>query len=163
MPMHDWSRIHAGTYHNFHHLWLAVIVARLNQGLLPAEFYAMAEQSLGVGQGDIITLQSPPTRTTPGTTSATILSILEPKTKFRKQFELDPYAARKANRIVVRHVQGEIVAVIELVSPGNKDRAHAMQQFVHKMVHLFCRGINLLIIDLFPPNPHNPEGIHPLF
>lgn len=41
MPMHDWSRIHAGTYHNFHHQWLAVIVARLNQGLLPAEFYAM--------------------------------------------------------------------------------------------------------------------------
>ena len=35
MPMHDWSQVKAGTYHNFHVLWISNITNRLNAGLLP--------------------------------------------------------------------------------------------------------------------------------
>jgi hypothetical protein len=33
---------------------------------------------------------------------------------------------------------------------------------VDKMVELFCEGINLLVVDPFPPGPRDPNGIHAL-
>jgi hypothetical protein len=44
MPMHDWTRVSAGTYHDFHCSWLADLKNRLNAGLLPDESYAQIEQ-----------------------------------------------------------------------------------------------------------------------
>jgi hypothetical protein len=70
--------------------------------------------------------------------------------------------ARKANRIVVRTTFGELVASIDLVSPGNKDGKHAITAFVEKAVEFLSRGVNLQIIDLFPPTPRDPLGIHKL-
>jgi len=68
--------------------------------------------------------------------------------------------ARKANRIVVRHEYGRVVAVIEVVSPGNKDSAHAIRSFKAKAVEFLRNGVNLVVIDLFPPTPRDPDGIH---
>ncbi len=62
--------------------------------------------------------------------------------------------------MVVRHSLGKVVAVIELVSPGNKDTRHALRSFVGKSVDLLYDGINLLIIDPFPPGQRDPQGIH---
>ena len=44
MPMHNWTRVKVGVYHNFHFRWIAAIMDRLNAGLLPAGYFAMAEQ-----------------------------------------------------------------------------------------------------------------------
>ena len=41
-------------------------------------------------------------------------------------------AARKANRVVVRHPDGDVVAILEVVSPGNKDSRHAVRAFSRK-------------------------------
>ena len=68
--------------------------------------------------------------------------------------------ARKANRIVVRHEFSHVVAVIEVVSPGNKDSAHAIRSFTTKAVEFLRNGVNLVVVDLFPPTPHDPDGIH---
>src|SRR5262249_43519968 len=67
---------------------------------------------------------------------------------------------RKADRIVVRHRHGEVVAVVEIVSPGNKASAHAPRGFVEKSAELIDQGIHLLVIDLFPPDKRDPQGIH---
>src|SRR5207302_2332516 len=64
--------------------------------------------------------------------------------------------ARKANRITIRHPDGDVVAVIEIVSPGNKDSRHALRAFARKAVEFLHAGIHLLIVDLFPPNRLNP-------
>ena len=68
--------------------------------------------------------------------------------------------ARKANRITVRHRHGEIVAVIEIVSPGNKGSTSEFRAFIEKSSALIQQGVNLLVIDLFPPTGRDPEGIH---
>lgn len=69
--------------------------------------------------------------------------------------------ARRANRISVRHPLGQVVAVIEIISPGNKDSRHALRSFVEKAVSLLRAGIHLLIVDLFPPSPvRDEQGIH---
>ena len=73
--------------------------------------------------------------------------------------DLDVYTGG-INRIGVRNASGELVAVIELVSPGNKDSRHALRAFVEKAAEFLARGVNLLVIDLFPPTPRDPQGIH---
>ena len=43
------------------------------------------------------------------------------------------------------------VALIEIVSPGNKDRATSVDAFVNKAAAATEAGINLVVLDLFPP------------
>jgi hypothetical protein len=42
MPIHDWTRVDAGIFHDFHHTWITQIRRALNRGLLPSEYYASA-------------------------------------------------------------------------------------------------------------------------
>jgi hypothetical protein len=46
------------------------------------------------------------------------------------------------------------------VSPGNKAARFALRSFVDKAVEALFRGYHLLIVDLFPPIPRDPQGIH---
>jgi hypothetical protein len=62
---------------------------------------------------------------------------------------------------VAIHREDETIAVIEIVSPGNKSSVFALQQFVDKSFEFIERGIHLLVVDLFPPTRRDPEGMHP--
>jgi len=75
------------------------------------------------------------------------------------RFEKVVYASR-ANRVVIRHGRGRVVAMIEIVSPGNKSSQNAFRSFVEKAADVLNQGVNLLIVDLFPPTPRDPHGIH---
>ena len=44
MPVHDWSKVVAGVFHDFHQSWMIEIRNVLNRELLPEGFYAMVEQ-----------------------------------------------------------------------------------------------------------------------
>lgn len=68
--------------------------------------------------------------------------------------------ARRADRLSVYRGPGELVAVLEIVSPGNKSSTRALQMFVRKAGRLLRRGVHLLLVDLFPPTPRDPVGIH---
>ena len=161
MPMHDWTRVRAGTYHNFHVLWMSSITNRLNAGLLPPNYFAMAEQIVGGPEPDVVALQ---TGRGPGgppeSNGGVALAPLETKTRFVLSVtpEQERYA-RKTNHVIIRHEHGDVVAVIELVSPGNKDRRKALYQFVDKTVELLQQRVNLLVIDPFPPGAQDPEGL----
>ena len=147
MPMHDWSRVGSGIYHNFHYRWIAAIMDRLNAGLLPRGMVAMAEQIIGGLEPDVVTLQRNDVVFSPtgGGTATMTEAPPKPQTTFVVPVEIERYAA-KANRVVIRHSLGRVVAVIELVSPGNKDSRHALRSFVEKAVDLLYDNVNLLII-----------------
>lgn len=49
---------------------------------------------------------------------------------------------------------------IEVVLPGNKSGRIAVREFVAKAVDFLKRGINLLIVDPFPPGPLDPQTLH---
>ena len=53
-----------------------------------------------------------------------------------------------------------MVAIIEIVSPGNKHSKDALRKFVSKAVEFLDQGVHLLIVDLFPPTKRDPNGIH---
>jgi hypothetical protein len=76
-----------------------------------------------------------------------------------EQQATDSLAAR-ANRIVIRHRLGEVVCVLEIVSPGNKSSRAALRAFVAKTVEFLRQGIHLLVIDILPPTPRDPQGMH---
>src|SRR5207247_6476085 len=57
MPVHDWNRVTAGTFHDFHLAWIAELRRTLNGGLLPQGYYALAEQVAGEIIPDVLTLQ----------------------------------------------------------------------------------------------------------
>ena len=75
------------------------------------------------------------------------------------KFERVNYAKR-ADRVVIRHGRGKVVAIIEILSPGNKDSRNAIRTFVEKAADILNQGVNLLVVDLFPPTPRDPQGIH---
>ena len=74
--------------------------------------------------------------------------------------EMNEYVLKRRT-IIIRHNSGDdIVAMLEIVAPGNKSSRHAMTSFVEKAVEALYRGYHLLIVDLFPPNSRNSQGIH---
>jgi len=160
MPIHDWSRVDHGLFHDFHQAWTIGIRNALNGGILPPDYFALAEQILRGPIPDVVTLQRRPasagTAHGPG---GLALADAPPHARFVRAAQTDPYA-QKANRIAIRHRLGHVVAVIEIVSPGNKASQHALRTFVDKAVELLRSGISLLVVDLFPPTPRDPQGLH---
>lgn len=166
MPIHDWTRVSAGTFHAFHLSWISEIQAGLNAGLLPSDYYAQAEQIIGPYGPDVLTLQSQ-SASTNGTGSEShdsgggiALATALPKTKVAASTELDDYALKRRT-LVIRHSSDDrIVALLEIVSPGNKSSRRALESFVDKAIEAIVRGYHLLIVDLFPPGSRDPQGIH---
>ena len=82
----------------------------------------MAEQVLGGPIPDVVTLQRrPPSTEGPPEAGGVAVSDAPPQARFVTSAEPDLYAS-KANRLVIKHQLGQVVAVIEIVSPGNKNR-----------------------------------------
>jgi hypothetical protein len=160
MPIHDWTRVDAGLFHEFHQSWSVRIKDALNAGRLPEGYYALVEQRLRGPEPDVIAVQTGKRVDRPPTNGSTAV-IDRPRTKIVEQVETDAAVyARKANRITVRHQLGEVVAVIEIVSPGNKDSRNSMRSFVEKAAAFLRAGVNLLVVDLFRPSVRDPQGIH---
>jgi len=161
MPMHDWTRVKAGTYHDFHCRWLAEITNHLNRGLLPGDHYAQVEQVMGSMIADILTLRSDEPEPEPAETGGGVaVALSPPRVRIIDSLEVDLYATR-AKHIAIRHGSDDnIVALIELVSPGNKSSDFAIRTFVDKTAAALRQNCHLLIIDPFPPGVRDPHGIH---
>jgi hypothetical protein len=161
--MHDWTIVEAGIFHAFHHCWIFAISDVLNARLLPKDYYALPEQ---IGAGvipDVLTLQDdrPASEHESGAGGVALAPMLKtrPQTRFTAETDAEVYR-RKKKAIVIRHVSGDrIVAVVEIVSPGNKV-GKAFDAFVDKAYELLEKRIHLLIIDPFPPGARDPNGIH---
>lgn len=122
MPIHDWTRVDAGIFHDFHHEWVSTIKNALNQ-MLPPNYYALVEKSFEIAESG--------------------------------QYET------LAKSIVVHwQIDHRIVALVVIVSPGNKSDRARLGRFVARVDEMLSMGKNLLIVDLFPPGAYDPKGIH---
>jgi hypothetical protein len=147
-------------FHHFHQDWTIELMRTLNAGRLPSGFVALTDQQTGVGIPDVLALHRGPTQTTNRESAAGLaVALAPPKARLVDQIEEDTYA-RRANTIRIQHRHGRVVAVIEIVSPGNKNSRHGLHSFVRKASDLILQGIHLLVVDLFPPSERDPQGIH---
>jgi hypothetical protein len=160
MPIHDWTAEDAGTFHDFHQGWVIRLRDLLNGGRLPPGHFAMTDQKVAGWEPDVVSLHTTPPAPDPTRPTGTAVLERPPKvrTVTRPETEAGAYA-RRANRIVVKHKEGNVVAVIDIVSPGNKDRSHSVNQFVGKVRDFLRKGVHVLFVDLFPPGDHDPNGL----
>jgi hypothetical protein len=156
MPIHDWTRLEPGDFHHFHQGWVVNLTNELNSGLLPPGYMAMTEQVTGRPIPDVVTLQARTPKDEPG---GIAVATAPPTARLIAKFEKINYAKR-ADRVVIRHGRGTVVAIIEILSPVNKDSRNAIRTFVEKAADILNQGVNLVVVDLFPPTPRDPQGIH---
>lgn len=165
MPIHDWTRVDAGIFHAFHHDWITEIARALNRGILPADHYALPEQHAAGFGPDVLTLQQEDSELGDEEGGATTsgdagVALAAPQLKPTAETDMGFYR-RKQKSVTVRHVSGDrIVAMIEIVSPGNKSARNPLRAFVSKAAQLLEQQIHLLIIDILPPGRRGPDGIH---
>lgn len=155
MPIHDWTRMQDGDFHHFHQRWIQAIADNLNTGGLPPDYMAISDQVTGRPIPDVVTLR---TRRPKNDTGGVAVADAPPTARMIAKFERAVYAKR-ADRVVIRHGRGEVVAIIEIVSPGNKSSNVAFRTFVEKAADILYQGIHLLVVDLFPPTARDPKGI----
>jgi hypothetical protein len=166
MPIHDWNRVDAGIFHAFHTTWIAHLQTALNGGVLPRNCYALAEQAAGAIGPDVLTLHAAadPDPDVPLSSNdvggGMAVAERPPKVKFTLDIEKE-YYLEKRRRLMIRHVTNHrILAIIEIVSPGNKSSERDFNAFMRKVVDGIEQGVHFLVVDLFPPTHRDPQGIH---
>ncbi len=158
MPIHDWTKVDAGLFHHFHQNWTVALGNALNAGVLPSEYFALVEQNIRGPIPDVLTLKLSSNSPASNPLAGGSVLTLPPRTSLIRRKEADIYAA-KADRITVRHRHGDVVAVVEIVSPGNKGSRAELRAFADNSVELIRQGIHLLVIDLIPPGKRDPNGL----
>jgi hypothetical protein len=158
MPVHDWTRVDAGLFHAFHQRWISALCDALNTGCLPPDYFALAEQNIKGPVPDVLTLKLATGPDEPDSGGLAVAAV-PPKTRMIRRCEAAIYLD-KVNRITVRHRHGDVVAVVEIVSPGNKGSKAEFRHFFEKSADLIRQKVHLLVIDLFPPGKRDPQGVH---
>jgi hypothetical protein len=163
MPVHDWTRVEAGIFHDFHNAWITHIRDVLNGGLLPPDFYALAEQHAGRLVANILTLHAsrPHGEPPPLPPDSGGLALAEAPPKVRRRLTAVETYRQRRRTVAIRHVNGHrLIALLEIVSPANKDRLESVEEFAAKAVEALDLGVHVLLVDLLPPGRHDPRGMH---
>lgn len=163
MPIHDWTRVDAGIFHDFHLTWIGNLQIALNAGLLPPDYYALVEQIAGGIGPHILTRQTPKPpegEDIADVQGAVAVAVAPPKVRHTIRPNIDEYVFKRRT-MVIRHVSNHrMVALIEILSSGNKASRYALRAFLDKAESALAHGIHLLLVDLHPPGRRDPRGIH---
>jgi hypothetical protein len=163
MPLHVWTRVDAGIFDDFHSSWIIHLKESLNEGLLPAGYYALAEQHVHDRVPDVLTLQAPERVSAASLPRDRGVALADAPPRVSRRIVADATAAYQSRRrtLAIRHVSDHrIVAILEIVSPANKDHASSVESIVSKVDSALKNEIHVLVADLFPPGKHDPRGIH---
>lgn len=95
MPVHDWSRVGNWVFHDFHLSWIAGLWKTLNADVLTRDYYAMIEHAARLDEPNL-----PDSRA--------------------DHWEAEPFTRRQPSVVIRRDGDERIVALIEILSPGNK-------------------------------------------
>lgn len=142
-------------------------------GLLPDSYYALAEQPAGDAVPDVLALEVADEDRLPvgealdenGSPDGAV-AVAEAPSDVALTVQAESEICTDLQRtLVIRHVSDDrIVALVEIVSPGNKHSRMTLDDFLRKATAALKAGYHLLIIDLFPPGKHagkhDPAGMH---
>jgi hypothetical protein len=135
-------------WEGFHGLWAAALVEKLNRDVLAEEYFADMQVHVGSAvEVDIATLEESRASEERGGAAATTLARAwaPPATDlafpivFPDDVEVQVFATAAG---------ATLVAAIELVSPGNKDRPETRRAFAAKCVSYLSRGVGLIVVDI---------------
>src|ERR1700761_4622557 len=90
MPIHDWTRVDAGLFHDFHQDWTIELRRSLNAGRLPPGFMALTDQKIGGPIPDVLTLHRGPRNPEKRETgSGLAVAAAPPRARFVDEIEED--------------------------------------------------------------------------
>lgn len=131
----------------FHSRWAGALADALNDADLPEHLFAEPTVNLGgQAQVDVATLdEEPAASSNGGQATATLPRTVAPAPTwvvpaiFPESFEVKVFNTEPGPTLV---------AAIELVSPGNKDRPQTRRAFAIKCASYLLQGIHLIIVDV---------------
>lgn len=139
-----WDSLHSG--------WATYLATALNQRWLTRDFVALEHTHVGPHvEIDVATFERQPSPVGPSTGNgggrvAALPEVYAPPQAlaaipavFPDRFEVLVFTRREGRRLV---------GAIELISPGNKDRAEERQAFVAKCASYLQEGVSLVLIDI---------------
>jgi hypothetical protein len=136
-------------WEGFHGWWAAAIAGSLNEHLLPGEYFAEFQVTLGTRVEVDVATFTEEVRESPGPNGAATAvqtRVWAPPTPiavfpalFPDDFEVQVFSSMAGPTLV---------AAIELVSPGNKDREETRRAFAAKCAAYLQRGIGLIVVDI---------------
>jgi hypothetical protein len=152
MPLHDHFRpplSERRPWESFHTTWASALADHLNQGVLPPGFIALEQVHAGApAEIDVATFEEAGAApAAAGSRTATLPRavwlpsappVVMPAT----------FPERSAVDIVSTEGGRTLVATLELVSPGNKDREDKRRLFAAKCAAYLARGMGLVIVDV---------------
>lgn len=134
-------------WEGFHHAWAANIAQHLNREVLPANFFAESEISLGPTlEIDVANIELANGQGASGTATATkVWAPAKPLLTFPVDFaHLDVCEVS-----VYEELGGaQLRAAIELVSPSNKDRPGSRRTFAAKCAGYLKHAVSVIVIDV---------------
>lgn len=145
MPLHDWSD--RSGWEGVHHLWITELL-RWVKPRLPEGYRAF------IGSAPTVAVGAPPERPDvhvrqwSGDQSADAPSALtEGSTGEQPDVEVAVPALDTSKALYVES-HGRLVAVVELVSPRNKDRPIARTTYLARYLGYLLEGVHLLLVDV---------------
>ncbi len=139
----------------------------LNGGLLPSDYYALAEQRVREAEPDPFylgqhheTTNDANAKLSPYDGGGTALAEIPPKARIVGEVDDAWLYALKRRTVTVRHETNDrIVALLEIASPGDKNGPLSVQCFADEAVAAIQSGYHLVVIDMFPPRDSDPAGL----
>lgn len=139
-PKRPWDTCHA--------TWTVCLAEALNKRWLPAGYYANVQTHAQAVEIDVATYEQEQASAT-GSSGSTALATapawsppvatLSLPAIFPESFEV---------RVMSEESSAPLVAAIEMISPGNKDRPAARRQFAIKCAAYLNQGVSLIIVDV---------------
>lgn len=142
-------------WESFHAKWANTISDALNERLLPPGYFSEIQVHVGSRvEVDVATFvgvrPAPPAdRPGPGGGTATITAPVQVWAAPEPQMVMPAFFPDRVEVLVYKTEGGyTLVAAVELISPGNKDRADARTSFAAKCVSYLREGVGLVTIDI---------------
>jgi hypothetical protein len=146
MPIHDWTRVSAALFQSFRSAWVVAIDRALNGGALPPGYYALLAPA-AVSAAEVVA--------DPGT-----VPFREPWRETPAADDMEFYRLKKSHIVVRRSSDHTAVAVVDVVSAGDRATAASVRAITDRLTGVLRHGVNVLLCDVLPPGPHDPHGLH---
>ncbi len=141
----------ARSWESFHAQWATSLAASLNENFLPKGYFAESEVHVGGRvEMDVGTFEREPASSGAPANQGTVAVAAQPRAWVAPAPAMTMAALYpdSVETLIFTASDKTLVAAVELVSPGNKDRPEARRVFAGKCATYLCDGIGLAIVDV---------------
>lgn len=139
MPLHDWTD--RPGWEGMHIFWMTEIARGLRANLPPG-YRAV------IGSSPLVAIGSVPMKPDVAVTNGSHHPPPNPAATTRRPDMEVAVAALEEDTSVLVEREGRLVAAVELISPRNKERPAAREQYAARYLNYLRGGVHLLLVDV---------------